>query len=693
MLSRVVVFYLLLLSLPLYAKTVSYDLTIESTLVNVTGVEIQGLSVSGQIPAPTLRAEVGDTLQVSFTNLLDEPSSIHWHGILLPPDQDGVPELNTRPILPGETLTFEFDIRHTGTYWYHSHTELQIQRGVYGSIVLSDPAMQSPMQEATVLFSDWIDDDADDVLANLKKNDEFYAYKKNAVQSWDKVLANGPQAISNRINSAITRMGPMDLADVAYDAFLVNGARESILSVDNPRAESMKLRLVNGSTSSYFDVEYAGGPMTVISADGQNVEPIRVQRLRISTAETYDVLVPLQAGKAFELRANSFDGSGYSSLFVGEGERVRAPDVPPPNLYLMNHMDMGMAHDMGSAETMSMHSMPVETTAHQHDSGHDMSMMQPDQAVIAHMTDYRYLMTTEDTSLPSDRPWREIPLTLTGSMERYVWSFDGRTAREDAQIVIRPDENVRIHLSNDTMMHHPLHLHGHFFRVVNQHGERSPLKHTVNVPPMGSVIIEFDANESQDWLFHCHNQYHMKAGMNRVISYDDSSLFTDQIDRRMQPANRWFYLNEFHLMSSFGDYEFRVADDRHSFEMELDTDLEHAYELHLLYNYHFNQFFSLFAGFEKRHEHNERTHDKAIAGFNLTLPFLIESEWRFDDHGDFRVELESEIQLTRRWAFDWRWNTDDEHRYGFNYRLNNRFAITVHTDTEYGEGIGVQFYY
>lgn len=583
-----------------FSAVVSYEFDIDTRPVDVTGNIVEALAIDKQIPAPTLRASIGDILRVTFNNKLDESTSVHWHGILLPADQDGVPELNTRPLLPGESYTFEFEIRHAGTFWYHSHTELQIQRGVYGSTVLSDPDQQETIQEANVLFSDWIDEDANNVMENLKKNDEYYAYKKRTVQSWDKVIANGPEAIRNRINSALTRMGPMDLADVAYDTFMVNGSPVNELKFEDPSAAQVKLRMVNGSTSSYFDVEYAAGPMTIVAADGQPVEPIRVKRLRMPTAETYDVLVPLVQGQANELRATSFDGAGYSSLFIGEGERISAPDVPPPNFYLMDHsamedhdmgtMDANMSHDgMMTDESAPEHAgQQPDVPGRQHGASNMAIAMSP---VIEHMTDYQHLRATSDTRLPAQNSWREIPLRLTGSMERYVWSFDSRTGREDSQILIRRDENIRFRLSNDTMMNHPIHLHGHFFRVVNGQGERSPLKHTVNVPPMGSVVIEFHANEDQDWLFHCHNQYHMKAGMNRVISYDDSSLFTPGMNRAIQPAARWFWFNEFHLMSSFADYESRLADERHSFDMELDTDFDDTYELHLLYNYHFNRFF------------------------------------------------------------------------------------------------------
>ncbi len=720
----------------LCAETVSYEFDIGTIQRNFTGTPVTVLAIDQQVPAPTLRAAVGDTLRVTFHNRLEVNTSVHWHGILLPGDQDGVPYLNTQPIAPGASHTFEFPILHAGTFWYHSHTDLQIQRGLYGGIVLRERDSVEVLPEQVVLFSDWTDEEPDRVLANLKKSDDFYAWKKGAVQSWDRVIANGAPALRTRLDSALSRMGPMDLADVSYDAFLANGTTSSRVPSPAAAAGQMKLRLINGSTSSYYDVEYAGGPMTVVAADGQDVMPIRVQRLRISTAETYDVLVPLAAGQSLELRATSIDGTGYSSVYIGDGEAIAAPDMPPPNLFLMGHdMDMGMDMDMEpmamgdgmpansgtgrgdtdatgqNPEAMPMpmpapggagstlvgeDSPPTAADAHSAHSAPPppMPQMAPAMgAVIPHLTDYEALIAASPTTLPQGQSWRDVHLTLSGNMERYVWSFNGRTAREDPQVLIRRGENVRFHLSNDTMMHHPLHLHGHFFRVVNRHGERSPLKHTVNVPPMGQVVIEFDANESQDWLFHCHNQYHMKTGMNRVISYEESSLLTPAIAAQIQPYQRWFSLSEFHLMSSFMDYEFTLSDERHSFDFELDADLSDTYELHLFYNYHFNRFVAGFAGIESRQHHHENNHDIAVAGLNITLPLMIDSEWRLDDHGEFRLELESELQLTRQFGFDWRWNTDNEYRYGFNYRLSNRFSITVHRDTEYGDGIGVQFFY
>jgi CopA family copper-resistance protein len=719
---------LLVWSLSGQAETVSYEFDIDTKTINITGRQVQALAVAGQIPAPTIRAKVGDILRVTFNNKLDETTSVHWHGVLLPSNQDGVPMLNTQPIQPGKSFTFEYPIIQSGTYWYHSHTDLQVQRGVYGSIVLRDAKLPPPaLQEQVIVLSDWTNESPAAVLNNLKKDDDYYAYKKNAVQSWDKVIAHGSQAIRNRLDANLARMAPMDLADVGYDAFLANGARESQVQIEDGAAQQMKLRIINGSTSSYFDLEYAGGPMTVVAADGLDVEPVRVQRLRLSTAETYDVLVPVAQHKSFELCATSFDGSGYSSVFLGQGERVEAPELPAPNYYLMSHDSMEMAgdmsmdhaamgHDMPASDSgqagahAGTHTMPAPDQAGTHGATHvmptsdpaqtgnqadsdPMPLMAMDDAVIPHMTDYRYLVARQSTELPADRPWHEIPITHTGNMARYVWSFNGMTLREEAQWKIQKGDNVRFIIDNDTMMNHPLHLHGHFFRVLNGQGQFSPLKHTVNVPPMGSVVIEFRATENNDWLFHCHNQYHMKTGMNRVISYANTTSFDNDMERAIQPFVRWFRRTEMATHNSFTELDFNLSDERHEIAVQVDADFDVTYEIDATYAYNFHRFFSAFAGIEKREHHHSTNHFKTIAGINVTLPLLVNSEWRVDDHGEFRLELDSDLQLNRRVALVWRWNTEDEYRYALRYNITKRWSISAGTDSEYGDGVGFHYFF
>ena len=692
-----------------HAALVEYDLTIDSLTVSEGGVPTQALAIDAQIPAPTLSATRGDTMRVTFTNRLDVAASIHWHGLLLPGDQDGVPYLNTAPILAGQSFTFEFPVIQSGTYWYHSHTDLQIQRGVYGSLVFREQELSdqghaahntghgdghggghggvdratSPssaaLQEAVVLFSDWINEAPSAVLANLKKDDDYYAFKKNNVQSWDRVLAAGTPAISNRLNQSFTRMGPMDLADVAYDAFLANGQRIAEVAVADSTAAEIKLRLVNGSTSSYFDIEYAGGPMRIVAADGQAVEPLLVTRLRMATAETYDVIVPLVQGQAFELRATSIDGSGFSRTFVGGGTRVAAPTLPRPNLLLPMH-------------SMASHEMSAQAEDH---SGHGSGTHTvPSATVIEHLTDYAALTALEDTTLPLDRPLRTIPLALTGNMQRYVWGFDGLSQREDPRLVVQAGDRVRLELSNQTMMHHPIHLHGHFFRVINGQGARSPLKHTVDVPPMGSVTIEFSATENQDWLFHCHNQYHMKSGMNRVVSYVDSSTFDTPMADAILPARRWYSRNSLRGQSNVLGIDALLMDERHSLMLEADSSLKShrdEMEVRASYSYQLTRFAAPFVSTEYREHQGADNETRVFAGLRIMLPLFIGSEWGVDDAGDARLELGSGLQLTRRVSMDWRWNTDNEHRYGVAFNLTKRTALTIGNDSEFGAGLGVSY--
>lgn len=708
------------------AKVVEYDLTIDTLGTTIAGATIDSLAIDGQIPAPTLRAALGDTLRVTFRNRLKVPASIHWHGLLLPGDQDGVPYLNTPPILPEQSFTYDFPIIQAGTFWYHSHTDLQIQRGVYGSIVLSEPKAHEAhggheiaLQEEVILFSDWTNESPKRVLENLKKDDDYYAFKKNNVQSWDKVIAGGQPTLQARFSQSLTRMGPMDLADVAYDAFLANGEEIAQIDVKTQSANEMKLRLINGSTSSYFDVEYAGGTMRIVAADGQLVAPLDVKRLRIATAETYDVIVPLSKGKSFEMRATSFDGSGYSSTFIGDGERVAAPTIPRPNLLLQGHA----MHSAGDASTEhsidhsaghstnhvmnvpyansdhSAHQMPSPSLAHsQHDS-HAQQVAQHGSAAamvetIDHLTSYESLVSLVDTTLPADRPTRVVALELTGNMQRYVWSFNGLTQREDPRLSVEAGDNVRLELSNSTMMHHPIHLHGHFFRVINGQGERSPLKHTVDVPPMGRVVIEFAASEDQDWLFHCHNQYHMKSGMNRVISYVDSSQLDAAMEQAILPMRRWYSRNSLRVQRNVLGIDYSVMDERHSFLVEADYALNSGrdnFELRTSYSYQLSRFTAPFVSMERRlHEDGEQD-TRVFAGLRMTLPLFIDSEIGIDNAGDARLELGSGLQLTRRFALDWRWNTDEEYRLGIGFNLTKRAAIVFGKDSDFGTGIGVSY--
>jgi len=330
---KLVVFLSIVFFQNLDAKIVEYHFDIDKITVNITRKSVEGLAIGGQIPAPTISATVGDTLVVTFTNKMNEETSVHWHGILLPNDQDGVPYLTTKPIKGKKTFTYRFKIKQAGTYWYHSHTGLQEQRGLYGALVFHPKKGEriKTDRDHVVVLSDWSNENPDSILANLKKDGDYYALKKGSVQSWVGVLKNGKFAIKNRLQSAWTRMGPMDLSDVGYDAFLSNGQEKIVLEAKP--GETVRIRLINAAASSYFNVEYAGEPMLLVAADGMDVVPISVKRLRMAIAETYDVILKVPDNRSYELRATSEDGTGFSSTFIGIGDKVLAPDIPKPNLF------------------------------------------------------------------------------------------------------------------------------------------------------------------------------------------------------------------------------------------------------------------------------------------------------------------------------------------------------------------------
>ena len=661
------------------AKLVEYEFDINYKTVNFSGEDVQAMSVGGSIPAPTIEATVGDTLRVTFHNKMDVESSIHWHGVLLPNDQDGVPYLTTSPILAGKSFTYEYPIIHHGTYWYHSHTQLQEQRGVYGSLVLhpKDGEKYKADREYVAVLSDWTNENPMQVLRNLKKDGDYYALKKDSVQSWLKVFQYGPEAIKNRLNSSWTRMGPMDLSDVGYDAFLLNGKKESVLD-GLKGGETVRLRIVNASASSYQYVEFAGGPMTIVAADGVDTEPKEVDRLKISVAETYDVLVQLpDDNMAYEFRASAEDGTGYSSLWLGEGHKMVARTIEKPNLFLIDHsmhdMDMGdMSMDSGDHSNM----------------GHTMSAGNTD---IRMMNEYDGLRSPVKTTLPADNPDREVLLELTGNMERYVWSFNNKTLAEEDKILIRKGENVRFKFVNRTMMHHPLHLHGHFFRVLNGQGEYSPLKHTVNVPPMQTVEIEFYANEEKDWFFHCHNLYHMKGGMARVVSYEDapgSGELNDQFYKNLK-QDPWYSSVDTVTYSNFIGNETRFSNTRNAIEIGVDYDYKDEYEVDVAYERSINRFLDVFVGGDFQGD-DLQNKNLGVVGIHYVLPMLIDSELRLDSKGNARLELSSDLQLTNRIKFDWLANTDDEYRLGLEYEITKKVSLVANIDSEYDGGVGIK---
>ncbi|MGV6806609.1 MAG: copper resistance system multicopper oxidase [bacterium] len=540
------------LSVVTFAKTHTVDLTMRYETVSLGEKPVRAITVNGQIPAPELRFTEGDAVIIKLHNELDEPGSIHWHGLLVPYRMDGVPWVSMPPIMPGETYQYRFTLKQSGTYWYHSHSKFHEQRGLYGAFVVEPK--NEPLQydrEITMMLSDWADRHPDTTYRNLKKDGDYYKQWRPSWQFfWDQ-YKDADEDERNQIRKTIAhmqemRMGVWDWGDVAYDSFLINGKPPENPSINIvEKGEKVRLRIINGGASSYFNLKIQGAEhFTVVSADGQTVEPVKVHRLLIGMAETYDLLVDIQDDHPYVIYAEAQDRTGHAIAVLKTDTNQPVPSLEPfndpwfddsMNHGAMHHETMNhetMNHETMNHETMHHEKMRHETMHHEatdsasvdHSkmghSGHGMNH-QDRMATRSEKLDYAQLKATFVTNDP-DEDVIDITLHLTGNMERYIWSFDNVRYQDAEPIYFEEGKTYRLTLINDTMMHHPIHIHGHWFVLDTGNGKYNPRKHTIDVPPMGQRIAKVHALDSGKWVFHCHNLYHMKAGMMRLIKYTNS---------------------------------------------------------------------------------------------------------------------------------------------------------------------------
>ncbi len=667
---------------PSWAKDVSYDLTVDHQSVNFTGKTVQAMTVNGGIPGPVLRWTEGDQAVVRVHNKMNVETSIHWHGILLPNREDGVSYLTTPPIRPGATHTFRFPIVQSGTYWYHSHTGLQEQRGVYGAIVIQPKHKKQtnlskpPENDEVLVLSDWTDENPHEVLRTLKRGSDYYSLKKKNMPSLFGAIQK--KSFGAYLKNSVTMMPPMDVSDVGYDAFLVNGKREGSSRAKPGRW--VRLRVVNASASTYFYLQFAKGPLKIIAADGLDIVPFETDRLLIAVAETYDLLLQVPDDGRYELKVTSQDGSGSTSYFLGEGREVRAPCIPGPSLYKMEHDMSAMlgapAGGHGGHEGHAGHG-----SHESHGSGNNPRPGAP----------YPRIQSPRSTALDPKRPLREVTLNLTGDMHRYLWTFNGKTLNEEDTIPVKKGENVRFHLINKTMMNHPIHLHGHFFRVVNAHGDYSPLKHTVDVPPHGRVVIEFEADNEKDWFFHCHILYHMMSGMHRIVHYEGTQVDPDVAAMRHHLYHHHFYSwGEVSALSQMSEGSFQLSNDRNDLITEWQANWKGDFEIEGTYNRYFNRYLSLFGGVE-----GTDRDVTGIFGARVLLPLLLEGTARIDTEGDFQFSLARALTLfPRLMAFgriEYDTETHWEWKAGGEIPILKHFSLTGQYHSEYGAGGGVKF--
>ncbi|MGV3529663.1 MAG: multicopper oxidase domain-containing protein [Flavisolibacter sp.] len=792
-------------------RTVRYDLYVTDTTVNFTGRERHAYAINGSLPGPDLVFTEGDTAAVYVHNQTKEMTSIHWHGVILPNQFDGVPYLTTQPIKPGGTHLYKFAVHQNGTYWYHSHAHLQEQIGIYGALIFrkregqdmmvmqnnegqdmksmkmdsmknmhgehvmpnSDTStmkdhqvhnmdermnnhnipgmdMGNHMQisamppagdgsynaEQTVVLSEWTDEKPEQVQRRLRTANDWYAIKKGSTQSYSEAIAQG--YFKTKLVNEWKRMNAMDVSDVYYDRFLTNGQPVQE-APQYKKGDRVRLRIVNAGASSYFWVQYGGGKMTVIANDGNDVKPIEVDRLIIGVSETYDVVVTIPENMSYEFRATPEDRTKAASLWLGSGMKMPAPQLPRLKYFegmkMMNDM-MKMNGDMApmdmkmSLQQMDMNSVMYDEVMNPSSHDHAEQMDTRDAANMIEMQgmnagsgsqittlNYAMLESPEKTMLP-DAPYKELHFELTGNMRRYVWSMNNKILREWDKIRIEKGQNVRIIMYNNSMMRHPMHLHGHDFRVLNGQGEYAPLKNVLDIMPMETDTIEFTGSQTGDWFFHCHILYHMMAGMGNVFHYNPADP-NPEVSNDVKNYNKFVRMHKiFHFMAEVG-LESNGSDGRLVFpgnryelrtEWRLGIKPEYGQESETYFGRYFGkqQWWFPFIGFDYHHNSrmnenekntfgqlsNQNNRKAFFAGVDYLLPMLITVQARVDTKGKFRMQVSrDDIPLTPRLRMNAVWNTDKEYTAGLRYILRKWLSLSAHYDSDMKFGAGIAVIY
>jgi CopA family copper-resistance protein len=747
--------------------TVRYDLYVRDTTVMLGKKPKRAIAVNGQIPMPTLTFTEGDTAEIWVHNELNEETSLHWHGLFLPNKMDGVPYITQMPIKPHTKYLYKFPIVQHGTHWYHSHSGLQEQIGMYGAFIMKK-RQEWNIPSIPVVLSDWIDMNPKEVERSLHNQTDWFSILKGTTQSYAEAIRTGH--LKTKLTNEWKRMTAMDVSDVAYDNFLINGKNQSTLS-QFKAGDKVRLRIANGGASSYFWLNWAGGKITVVANDGNEVEPVEVDRLIIAVSETYDVVVTIPDSKSYEFLVTPEDRTKHASLWLGSGEKVAAAKMPKlkyfagmkmmndmmdmkGNLVKMEGMDMkNQEMDMNTvmypeisgpenpADTMKskqdmrssgMNKSPVPAKdsskkmqpqgGAQSMAGMDMGNSNADIVTLS----YAMLRAPEKTTLRSG-PVKELKFNLTGNMNRYVWSIDNKVVSEADKILIKKGENVRIILYNNTMMRHPMHLHGHDFRVLNGQGEYAPMKNVLDIMPMESDTIEFAATEpGGDWFFHCHILYHMMSGMGRVFSYQDTLVDkTDIIDpklarRRLNADDQMPHpMARIGLESNGSDGELMFANTRWKVNSlwHLGLSAMEGYESETMIGRYIgrNQWFFPYVGFDYHYKQfnpneknifgsdyknlfgqvsNKEHRRTVVAGMAYTLPMLVIADARIDGDGKLRFQLGREdIPLSKRLRMNFMINTDKEYAAGLRYIVTKYFSLSSHYDSDMGLGAGLTVTY
>lgn len=721
-----------------------YNLTIEQKEMTLGGVSAKAMTINGSIPGPVLEFNEGDLAVINVTNKMDEETSVHWHGIILPNFYDGVPYLTTPPIKPGTTFQYRIPINQSGTFWYHSHTMLQEQKGLYGAIVIQpkEKTMEYD-KELAVVLSDWTNEKPVNVLRNLKRGNEWYQIKKGTAVPLSKAIAQG--GFGAQLKIWRDRMEGADIADIYYPAFLSNGKKVAEYPDFKP-GEKVRLRFVNGSASSYYWLDFGAGNPMIVASDGVDVEPVHKNRLLFAIAETYDVIVTIPEGK-LEIIATAQDGSGHTTIHLGSGKLYPAQVIDKPDKvammkqmakmdmkmgapalignkkkktpeFLMKKYGMKMDMDMDNGQMSAEDNMPMNNEMDMGNMNHSTMPEKDTTGDFTHnerMTyfNYDFLEAKEKTTYDPDIPLNKMLLNLTGNMNRYIWSLNGIPLSEADKIKIKGGEITRITLNNLTMMHHPMHLHGHYFRVINKNGERSPLKHTVNVPPMQKITIEFYNEEEGDWFFHCHILYHMIGGMARVVSYDtprDERMKEFPLKNLIKETDHYYSWGMAQLGTNFSELRLTSSSIRNEFNVRVESDYNRNSEVELSYDRYLNDWVRIYVGVNTENDipdSYDEFNTVGLVGIKYFTPYMFNVDMSIDHQLRPRVRIDKEILLFPRffvkgeyeYKADFGWVNDLENNTSFegedewliraSYMLSRNFSIQANYNNLYGWGGGL----
>jgi CopA family copper-resistance protein len=727
-------------------KKVVYHLYIKDTIVNFTGKTKRAIAVNGQIPMPTLVFTEGDTAEIYVHNELNETTSLHWHGLFLPNKEDGVPNLTQMPIEPHTTHLYTFPIIQHGTHWYHSHSGLQEQIGMYGSFVMNKATNFrngiDDLPTVPLILSEWTDMNPNNVHRMLHNATDWFAIKKGTTQSYAEAIKQG--YFKTKVLNEWKRMNAMDVSDVYYNYFLINGKNDSQLS-QFKAGDKVRLRISNGGASTYFWLTYAGGKITVVANDGNDVEPVEVDRLIVAVSETYDIIVTIPDNKAYGFLATSEDRTKSATIYLGNGEKQTATPLPKLKYFdgmkMMNDMMKmnGNLDDMNMK--MSLNQMDMNVVMYPEITGeipektakHDMSKMDMPMKDVTTNEDkynanalsdivtlnYAMLKSPTQTTLPKDAKVKELRFELSGNMNRYVWSMDNKVVSETDKILIKKGENIRIVIYNGSMMRHPMHLHGHDFRLLNGQGDFAPLKNIVDIMPMETDTLEFNANVEGDWFFHCHILYHMMSGMGRVFTYENQA--PNPLIPNPKLAKRQLFADDrrFHFMAgndfatNGNDGHFMLQNTRWSIgtEWRLGYHDYHGYETETHIGRYIGkmQWLMPFIGFDWRYrtfgidereknlfgQVNTKDNRRLLSvGVNYTLPMLAVFQAEVYHDGNVRLQLMREdIPISKRLRASFMFNTDKEFMFGGRYIVAKNLSLSSHYDSDMGFGVGLMVNY